>query len=308
MLIPFATYIASYVYLAIFHHKVWLWNTVVHESGKLTLLETTLYASHFLGHIPSLVVIALLFATWYKILSDDTDKGSLKWMAVAAAFSGICFFISVALFGMQDTLDYLTLSKQSEVRNEPGGSYLLHLPSTLSLVILIPLYIGVAQSFFGQALQWQPKYFKELFSTIAAALLIALLIAPSGVIMSLMDPRYLAHSVRELATFPLTYFPIPIAFWLSGSAENAADRGALRYLTVMALLAIPLVSYQAIVPLVSGIDSLAQQPVFSDHPLPISYLLASHYFEHVLDTIFFTLICFALISPRGVKFRRFLSS
>lgn len=301
LLIPPATYLASYLYLAFFHHKFWLWNTVVHESGRLTLLETSLYASHFLGHIPTLVVIALLFSTWFKLLSKEGGGWSWNWFE-SLAFTAVCFAGSVAWFGLQDTLGYVTLSKQSEVRNASGGSYLLHLPSTLSLTILIPLFIAFAQVVVGQRPQWHARHLKTLAAIIAAAIVFAIIVAPSSFLFSLHDPRYLAHSVRELATFPLTYFPIPIAFWLARRAGGEAiDLQAKRGLAILAILSVLLLIYQVTIPLGSGINSLAQHPSFSPGPLPVSYLLASHYFEHILDTLFFTAVCFTLIPPRGVN-------
>jgi len=116
------------------------------------------------------------------------------------------------------------------------------------------------------------------------------------------DPRYLAHSVRELLTFPLTYYPIPLYFFLNVE-EKKGDVSRKLYgpLVLLAVVFIGLFFYQAYVPLIQGIGELAQKPAFAKGgELSIFYLLLSHYFEHFLDTIFFTLLCLILFrsSPR----------
>lgn len=306
--VPLVTYLISYLYLALYHGKLWLWNTIIHEGGTLTLFQTTFYASHFLGHIPSLTVIALLLASWYKVLvpSKEPFRFNLKWLSIAFAFTVVCFFYSLWQFGKDETLSYLFLSQQSVTRTEPGGSFLLHLPSTLSLVILIPLFIAFTVTIFRRQIAWQTTNLKNVAITASFAVAFAFLItlsSPEAILHALSDPRYLAHSVRELATFPLTFFPIPLALWFaSQSSENSSfSLESRRPLLILSALAIPLLLIQIWIPLTVGIGELAQKPTFADAPLPIEYLLASHYFEHVLDTIFFTMVCLAIIPWRGMK-------
>ncbi len=306
--VPLATYVASYIYLALFHGKFWLWDTVVHEGGTLTLLQTTFYASHFLGHIPSLTIIAFLFASWYKVLTpiEGPFRFSLKWLSAALAFVVSCLFYSLWQFGKEETLAYLFLNRQSVTRAEPGGSYLLHLPSTLSLVVLIPLFIALIAYIFRRQVAWQATHLKSIAITTVITVAFALLITLNSttlILHSLIDPRYLAHSVRELATFPLTFFPIPLALWLASQspAKRSLSLTPRRPLLILTALALPLLLIQIWVPLSIGISDLAQKPSFSEGPLSISYLLASHYFEHVLDSIFFIFLCLAIIPLRGIK-------
>ena len=306
--VPLATYVASYIYLALFHGKFWLWNTVVHEGGTLTLFQTTFYTSHFLGHILSLTIIAFLLASWYKVLTPHKKKYriSLKWLSAALAFAFACFLYSLWQFGQKETLSYLLLSQQSVTRTELGGSYLLHLPSTLSLVILTPLFIALFAYIFRRQIYWQTTHLKSIAVTTLFALVFAFLIvqsSPTAILHALTDPRYLAHSVRELATFPLTFFPLPLALWLASqsTAKRSLSLTPRRPLLILTALALPLLLIQIWVPLSIGISDLAQKPSFSEAPLSIGYLLASHYFEHVLDSIFFTFLCLAIIPLRGIK-------
>ena len=77
LLLPAAVYLVSYADLALYHGRAWLWSTVVHESGRYTLLETTFYASHFLGHVPVLLTVALLVAGSWQSMSPppSTEMG-----------------------------------------------------------------------------------------------------------------------------------------------------------------------------------------------------------------------------------------
>jgi hypothetical protein len=115
------------------------------------------------------------------------------------------------------------------------------------------------------------------------------------------DPRYLAHSVRELATFPLTYYPIPLAVLLWRErplAEHPVSRRLPE--AVIATAAVVFVVgflVQVRVSLANHVGSLAQRPAFArGGELSIPYLLASHYFEHVLDSIFFALLTLLLVA------------
>jgi len=112
------------------------------------------------------------------------------------------------------------------------------------------------------------------------------------------DPRYLAHSVRELLTFPLTYFPVVLYFLYRDRREPTGGKADAKLKVVIACLALVFLGgllYQSIVPLSAGIGELAQKPGFAEGGrLSIAYLLASHYFEHVLDSVYFTLLCLLL--------------
>jgi hypothetical protein len=55
------------------------------------------------------------------------------------------------------------------------------------------------------------------------------------------------------------------------------------------------VAYQAITVISAGISDTAQKPSFAHgQGLSIAYLLSAHYFEHVLDSIYFLLLAIFL--------------
>ena len=41
--VPVLTYLSSYVYMAFYHGKLWLFDSIIHESGEYTLLETVYF-------------------------------------------------------------------------------------------------------------------------------------------------------------------------------------------------------------------------------------------------------------------------
>ncbi len=64
LLAPPTAYLAiSYGYLAAWHGDLWLWNTVVHENGRLTLLGSLFYFDHFVALVPMVTLFALSAVT-----------------------------------------------------------------------------------------------------------------------------------------------------------------------------------------------------------------------------------------------------
>jgi len=311
LIMPLFTYIISYLYLAFYHENLCLFNVIVHEGGTLTLLQSMFYFSHFLGHVPVYIIIALVFTGFYLNYSgpavNSSPKKSALYFVVLIVFLLLCLLGSFLFFGKEDTMAFILLKKQSVTRYEAGGSWNLHLPSLITVMFIIPLYIIFFRLLFRRQIQGNKQ---GIFMIIAGLSMILFITAGvnmndfSAVVTSLTSPRYLAHSIRELATFPLTYFPP--ALYLLFKAENEKKRstevGKIPALPmVLAALFLLLAALQAYFPLAEGIGSLAQKPGFAKGgKLSVSYLLASHYFEHFTDALFFSFLCFVLYSlPAG---------
>lgn len=307
VLVPALTYLMSYLYLALYHGRLWLWPVVVHESGRYTLLETTFYASHFLGHVPVLVTIAFLLAGSWLCMSPGVAVGSassLRWLAVGLmVLLAASVAISLAHFGSDDTLSFVLQLKQRPDLYTEGGAWNLHLPSTMLQVLLIPCAVWAARCLAGRPVVWSGRGI-GLLATAAVILVAMTWLAnarpPAAVAAVWSDPRYLAHSVRELATFPLTYYPIPLAVLLwreRPRAEHPVSRRLPEALIATAAVVFVLgFSVQVWISLANDVGSLAQRPAFArGGELSIPYLLASHSFEHVLDSIFFALVALLLV-------------
>jgi hypothetical protein len=306
LLLPLIAYGASYLYLAFYHKKLNLFGTVVHEGGRYTLLEDMFYASHFLGHIPVHTVIALLFAGTFLCLWGDSvpkyTKGSVRKLALLLLlFLAASFFLSLAFFGWEDTSAYILQKKQGVEIYEKGGSWNLHLPSTATLFLFLPVYLTLFLWLFRGTVK--PNAQGLLYIFLSFLLLLSLTFIVNGGRLDALyavwkKPRYLAHSVRELATFPITYFPIPLYFFLKrerredpqGTSKEIARFNYFILSITAALLAI--LFYQIYTPLKEGIGNLAQKPAFAKGgKLDIPYLLSFHYFEHLLDSIYFAMAC-----------------
>lgn len=296
LLLPFVIYLLSYFYLAFYHGEIYLLSTVIHEGGIYTLLETALYASHFLGHIPVHTVIALYFTGIFLCMSKtnsvarSTMKGFILFLGLIL-FLVTSWWISLKWFGADDTYSYILQQKQSVVRMEEGGSWNMHLPSTMMQFLLIPLFIYVGKTVFGSKISISKNGITFIGISIVLCLFMTWLVNDhffSAIAYVWTNPRYLAHSVRELATFPLTYYSIPFYFLLKYSRkreENWSLDQLSKEMVLFAVIFLALLAYQAIIPLQEGVGELAQKPSFAeDGELSIFYLLSSHYFEHFLDT------------------------
>ena len=150
--IPFCIYGISYGYLVYYHGILNLFRTVVHEGGTHTLLETVFYAPHFLGHVPVYTVLALYFTGVYLNYREDDGfparRSGLLWALLLILLLAGSFILSVKHFGSEYTYSYILQSRQSASRYETGGAWNLHLPSTILLFFLIPVYIYFLKTFF----------------------------------------------------------------------------------------------------------------------------------------------------------------
>jgi hypothetical protein len=307
LLLPAAVYLTSYAYLALDHGRAWLWSTPVHESGRYSLLETTFYASHFLGHVPVLLTVVLLAAGSWRSMSPPSLSPVRRGRALAVAGLGLLVSGSLALaighFGLDDTLAFILQRRQRPDDIVAGGSWNLHLPSTLLQFALIPVAVFLARLAFARPVVWSRRGLVLLAGAAAVAVGMTCLVNrdPVAAVAGVWrDPRYLAHSVRELVTFPLTYYPLALAVLLSGEAPLRRERPAVSApnLLIGALAALFAAGFlfQVTVSLGHDIGALAQQPSFAEGGrLAIPYLLASHFFEHFLDSVFFTLVTLLLV-------------
>ena len=305
--LPLGVYLLSYVYLAVYHQRLWLFGTVVHEGGTYTLLQTVFYASHMLGHLPSLTVIALLFAGASLMLMSPETRWRMSPLLVAAmlaVFLALCALTAFAVFGREDTLAFVMQTRQGAAIYAEGGSWNLHLPSTMLLFAGVPVYLFVLARILKIPLRPSRQGTRMVLAAAALTIIFTGLFNsdPLGAVMTAWtNPRYLAHSVRELATFSLTYFPLPLSLLALGSPAIApAQRDSWHRFAWMAVLlgvTAAALAYQCYIPLTAGIGELAQKPPFAKTgTLSVLYLLTSHYFEHVLDTIYFTILTLLLWS------------
>jgi len=310
LLLPLLTYVISYMYLALYHAKPLIFDIIVHEGGTYTLLQVIFYASHFLGHVPVQTMLAFLFTGAYLCMTGSQatpySKNTVWMLFIAlASFLILSFILSLTMFGFEDTFSFIAQRKQQATgMYVQGGSWNLHLPSSTLLFFLVPVYLFVFKRLFQRNMELRPRGLGYILFSVFMLFLFTLVFnkySLSPLLSVWGDPRYLAHSIRELLTFPVTYFPLPLYFLLKN--ENPGFESLHKEIknplsSIMACLVLLLllgVCYQLSISLAAGIGTLAQKPAFTKGPpLGIPYLLASHYFEHFLDTIYFTLLCLFL--------------
>lgn len=309
IILPIITYIVSYFYLAFYHGKIFIFSTIVHEGGTHTLLQSMFYASHFLGHIPVHTLLAFLFTGTYLCLTGNgvitySKKKELTLLISLILFLVSSFILSLCVFGFEDTFAFMAQGKQSDRVYAEGGSWNLHLPSTMLLFFMMPAYLYSIIILSGRCIRPNAGGLSYISFAFLLLFLFTFFFNRNSIdafVLTWRDPRYLAHSVRELLTFPVAYFPVPLYFMLKGEKNREASEknkvhGTFFYFIVFLATTFLLgVIYQSYIPITKGIGSLAQKPAFArGGNLGIPYLLASHYFEHFLDTIYFTLLCLLL--------------
>jgi len=303
---PIVAYLISYLYLAHYHGSLLLFNVVIHENGKYSLLQTIFYASHFLGHIPVHTVLAFIFMGYFLGLTGKSrnpypPETSKKLAWVLMVFLVLSLILSLVLFGARETFNFIAGRTQGRGVVGDGGSWDLHLPSLALLIFFVPVYLYLVLKYFQVNLEPNAR---GLFYLLAGFLLLAgfnYLYNRNDIFILMRiwtDPRYLAHGIRELATFPVTYFPVPLYFILKREKSAFRSTGEKKhwvlklFLLVFFVIFLAGLSYEVWAALSNGIGELAQKPAFAHGGrLGIPYLLASHYFEHFLDTVYFTLLC-----------------
>ena len=305
--IPAVVYALSYLYLAWYHRQINIITTIIHEGGVYTFIDTVFYASHCLGHIPVHTTVALFLTGSYWCLTDkswlpeDQLLQNRYLVLMVLLFLVATTIVSIQIFGVDDTRDYICQRKQSLVVMGNGGSWNLHLPSTMMLFVFVPPYTYLIKRSCRRRASFNPSglVYIGLGGVLLLGMTLYLNPHPVAILNDIWSsPRYLGHSVRELLTFPLTYFPIPLYFFLKQepmSKDLQSDQRVIFVFWMFSLMFLIGVAYQAAAVLAVGIGETAQTPPFAkDGKLSILYLLSSHYFEHFLDTVYFSLCCLLL--------------
>ena len=109
-------------------------------------------------------------------------------------------------------------------------------------------------------------------------------------LQSFLNPRWIAHSVREIATYPLTGIPIALISvllverYLSGLDTWLINPSSLSLIPISTgiLILIGQLTYLNS----TEVLAMAQKPSFARDGLSVFYLLFSHVFEHFLDFVF----------------------
>ncbi len=298
----------SYAYLANWHGTWWLWDTVVHENGRLTLAGSMYYFDHFLGCAPMATVFALILAGGCALAGgggplpapERARRFGSALLLAAAVFFVVGFLASVHFAGWERTFDYLWQRIERDGVLSKGGNWnqlqLSNAPIALGM-------LGIALTLGPGRPGSRPAALAVLGLATAISAALTASVWPGW--EAFRNPRWLAHSLRELATYPLTGVPLATAaivlaeYWLSGAARWRIRPRA----PAAALLGVAGALAALELAMLGGTDvlALAQRPSFAPQGLPVAYLLASHVFEHFLDFAFFAILAsgvYALLRAR----------
>ncbi len=300
--VPSAYVLISYGYLAWWHKKLWLFNTVVHENGRLTLVGSLFYFDHFVSHVPMAGVFALCAAGGIAVQAGvpfDVHLAHRAWqaatilMSAAIALVVLSFGGSLLVAGWQRTIDYLLQRIERDGVMSRGGLWnelqLSNVPIALGAIGIGGALQTVTT---GRAAAGDVRLFAGGMALIAAAaaVLVVMSLATWQSWTAFRNPRWLAHSMREVATFPLTGIPVALAsvvlvqYVLTGPSTWIARPQWLSLALIG--LATSIVAIEFAFVRSADILAIAQKPSFAGERMSIWYLLASHVFEHALDFVF----------------------
>ena len=313
--VPCVVFIVSYSYLAFYHQKLYLFNTIIHENGRDTLLRTIFYWDHFLGMLPHLLIIIPLLVSAFMFYGPSSpvvvSKRVENLLSCQCFFFGgsslliifIIFIFSLKTIGWQETMVYLFQHRERINLVTSGGNWKMMMTADIGLgLILFFIVANLRMVVLGQS--WRNQQGWSWIFWFAVALFVVMSLMCGVTTESFFKPRWLAHNIREFATFPLTVFPICLSalfllekkiYAVDSSCTHPTRQYVVFHIGLLALLLGIFIGWHLIFALSEDISAMAQKPAFAkDGRLSIFYLLAFHYFEHVLDLIFS--LCFAIFS------------
>lgn len=300
--LPAALGVLAYAWLAFDHRTLWLWEVVVHESGRYTLGETVLYFNHALRELPILLAMAGFAGAGYaKALGPSplTPAGQRKAKRVAGATLGAGLAVvvlvgagAVAQQGLEVALGDLLQFHTRDGVAAYGSHWRYHLLSTV--------WFGVAASLAaplvaGGVASGRPAWAPWLY----VAILTALFGVSSEVFF---DVRYAGHQAREILTHGLVTLPLVLGVLalteaaLGGphaAARKASARGRGFWFWLVVFLIIP--AHLGAVSLAGDVQAAGQ------FERGWAAVVAAHLFEHTLDYGLVTLLAAGLYSALRAK-------
>ena len=303
--LPIGYIVLSYVYLMVWHRKLWLFDAVMHEDGRHTLWGALTYWGHFLACLPTALFVSgclaggTLIATNYNIALND-KAWTIGFVLIALGFVFVLAVVwgAVRQVGIQQTLHYALQKFERDNVSSWGGCWNQFVPSN----VVIGLGSAAAGLILGASLQCadavivqrHPGWWAQWLVLGLAVLwfLVLCLIFRTGR-RSYTEPRWLAHSIREIATYPLTAVPAGLgAILLAHYAlypEGCWNTTVPLWSVGLFVIACILVIWQLLALRGKDVIAMSQKPSFAPEGLPVTYLLASHVFEHTTDIIFVVL-------------------
>ncbi len=313
LLSPFLICLISYIHLAIFQKQIFLFNTVIHENGRLTLLGSLFYFEHFLGQIPQNIVLSFFLAgllnhiyiptkTRLQNTSQELKLGKYL-LSIALLLFVLAIGVSWIREGYEMMVKILFQYKENDKIYGYGGNWNLSFSSNFTaLFMIVSLCYFLYPSKENSLAEIDP--FTIRFFAFGAGLLFLFAALWEVNLHTFIKPRYILHNVREIVTNFFFTFSLPISFaigveyFLFKDVDSYGKRVLhflswkrslfpdTKFFVVIYLFTLGLILYHGIWGLQHQVANFAQHPTFSREPLSVGYLFSQHWFEHMLDYLF----------------------
>lgn len=308
--VPFGCLLLSYLWLALEHHTLLLWNVIVHESGRYDLGATIFYHSHFLREIFVDIGMALFLLAGFagvvgsaasRSVSDRRPRWWIVGGAVALVLTGWAFVTVTRRQGLDSSLLDLLQYRTRDDLVAYGSHWHVHLLGLVWFGAASLLLAGLLSRLRGVV---PPR--RNWRAAIAWAYLFGLTIVFGAPREVFLDVRYTGHAAREIMTHgPVTLL---LGFGLltlirrpevaSGAEASMGEASKTWSMWVWLALTVLVPAYVTIVTL-SGDWMGAGQ---SD--LGLAAMVGAHFFEHVMDyllVVSLVLAGSALDPPRAIR-------
>ncbi len=313
--LPVLLLVGAYIKMAFFYQKLWLFNTVVHENGKYTLLEVIFYFKHFNWEMPIKILYAVFIVGTFYYYGNPLEtkrralarSNSSKWTLVSFVFLLTIVAVTTASNIIQDGFRETALGffqyKTADARPPEFGSHWRnHFLSNMVLFSATAVVIILYRLISCNGM-WERRRFYYLLP-FSIALFITLTFIFGFTMDPFINPSYLGHQLREIAgtDLPVTMLlTTGLLIYMEEKFDSKKEinkikkkekRLIVRHLTALIIPAVLPTVYLILKVLsldVSGeIASIGKTANWS-----VLDLFAWHFFEHSLDYLLAgSLVCF----------------
>ena len=128
--IPIVYLAMAYAYLALWHSRLSLFTTIIHENGRLSFLGSLFFFDHFVACLPMITLFALLTAGAFALGNHvpAVDEGRLKFISLLLLCASVLFILvtltlSIFTVGWQGTVAYALQRVEHDGVMTPGGNW-----------------------------------------------------------------------------------------------------------------------------------------------------------------------------------------
>jgi len=305
--IPAFLLAGAYLYMAFFYQKLWLFDTIVHENGRYTLLEVILYFRHFSWEMPGKAVYSIFIVGVFYYYGNPVATGGMHHgryvpknsIYLSGVLAGgiiiITTLITVSNYGIEETLHGYFQYRTSEIKPLVFGSHWRnHFLSNIVLFFASAFLICLYRIVFCGG--WVKRKYANLYY-IAEGIFLLLTLGFGINSDPFQHSSYLGHQLRETfgSDLPITMLLAAGVLMLlelkyDGGGNVSADAGRLNRTSILYLLRwltpVVLISGYIVLKVLSLDISGEMSKLPGTRNWSVIDIFAWHFFEHVLDYLF----------------------